>query len=431
MAKQSSNPKVVSKKHLARLERERRQIQIIRAISVAGIVIVLLLLGYGYLKLNVLSLRETVEEVNGVKITSGEFQERVKFQRIQLIDIYNQYSYIQQAFGMDYSQQLQQISFMMQSPETIGQQVLDQMRDDILIKQEAEKRGIKVTDEEVEKAIQGNLGFFPNGTPTPTVTPTEFSTATLSSQQLTLLPPTLTPTVGPTSTITPTATIDLSATPVLTATPAPATPSAVPQLPTETATPYTLEGYKAQYKTFLENYQKYNISEKTVRTVFTAYLLREKLQDEMTTDTPRTQEQVWARHILVDTDLAAVTIESMLKNGEDFAKLAEKYSKDTGSGAKGGDLGWFGKGQMVSEFETAAFNLKVGEISEPIKSQFGYHIIQVLGHEERPLDASQYDQAKQKAFSDWLAAAQKDAKVTTYDIWKDRVPTDPALPAAQ
>src|SRR6266496_3250952 len=176
MPKQSATPKVITKKHLARIERERRQINIIRSIALAGIVIVVGLLVYGYLKINVLSLQEPVEEVNGVKITSGQWQERVKLQRIQMLNIYNQYSFYQQNYGIDYSQQMQQIQSMLQTPKTIGQQVLDQMRDDILIQQEAEKRGITVSDAEVEKFVQENgFGFFPNGSPTPTTTPTEVS----------------------------------------------------------------------------------------------------------------------------------------------------------------------------------------------------------------------------------------------------------------
>jgi parvulin-like peptidyl-prolyl isomerase len=119
----------------------------------------------------------------------------------------------------------------------------------------------------------------------------------------------------------------------------------------------------------------------------------------------------------------------MLKRGEDFAKLAAKYSKDTGSGANGGDLGWFGKGAMVAEFETAAFSQKVGEIGKPVKSQFGYHIIQVLGHEDRPLSAAQYEQKRSPEFSQWVTDTRAKADVKTFDIWKERVPTEPTLQA--
>jgi parvulin-like peptidyl-prolyl isomerase len=431
MAKPTSSPKVISKKHIARLERERRQINLIRGIALAGIVIVAGLLGYGYLKLNFLQQREPVAEVNGVKITTEDWQEHVRFQRVQMLNIYNQYSFYQQNFGMDYSQQLQQIVSNLSSPETIGQQALDQMIDDILIKQEAQKRGITVSADEIEKSIQGNFGFYPNGSPTPTTTPTEVTAPTLSSQQLTLYPSTSTPTVTPTSTVTPTATLDLSATPAASATPAFDTPTPVPQPPTATATPFTLEGFKKDYADSVKSFKTQNISEKTLRSIYEAQLYRQKLMEVITKDTPHTEEQVWARHILVQTDVAAATIEDMLKRGEDFGKLAAKYSKDTGSGANGGDLGWFAKGAMVPEFEAAAFSLKVGEISKPIKSQFGYHIIQVLGHQDMALSASQYQQKKDTEFSTWLADARKNAKVQTFDIWKERVPTEPTLQPQQ
>jgi len=322
---------------------------------------------------------------------------------------------------------MQQIVSQLQIPETIGQQVLDQMGDEILIRQEAQKRGITVSNDEVEKKIQEGLSFFPNGTPTPTVTPTEFSFPTLTGQQLTLYPSTSTPTEELTSTVTPTATLDLSATPALTSTPAPATPSPVPQPPTATSTPHTLEGFKKDYADMLKNFKTVNISEKSVRSVYEAELYRKKLFDVLTKDTPQTEEQVWARHILVETEAEAKTIYNFLQQGSDFATFAKANSKDTGSAVNGGDLGWFGKGAMVPEFEEAAFKLKVGEISEPVKSQFGYHIIQVLGHQELPLNASQVEQAKQKIFDDWLTAARKEAKIQTFDIWKERVPTEPTL----
>ncbi|HSB03309.1 MAG TPA: peptidylprolyl isomerase, partial [Anaerolineales bacterium] len=422
MAKQSStSQKVITKKHMARLERERRQNRLIVGIAAAGIVIVVGLLVYGYLKINFLQLREPVAEVNGVKITTGEWQERVKFQRIQLLNTYQQYSIYQQSFGLDVSQQLQNIQLTLQDPTTLGQQVLDQMTDDIIIRQEAKKRGITVSEEEVQKSIEENFRFFPNGTPTPTTTPTEFSTPTLSSQQLTLYPSTSTPTEAPPPTLEPTATLDLSATPLPTATEVLPTPTFVPQPPTETPTPYTAEGFKSDYNKMLDSFKQYNISEKTIRSVYEAQLLREKLMDEITKDTPHTEEQVWARHILVETESEAKAARALIEGGVDFAEVAKKYSKDTGSGANGGDLGWFGKGQMVPEFETAAFTLKVGEVSQPIKSQFGYHIIQLLGREDRPLDASQYQQKKQTEFSDWLTNQRKQADIKTHDIWKERV----------
>ena len=83
-------------------------------------------------------------------------------------------------------------------------------------------------------------------------------------------------------------------------------------------------------------------------------------------------------HILVQKQSEAISILDRIKKGEKFGKLARELSSDTGSAKKDGNLGFFGRGKMVKEFETAAFNLQVGQISEPIKTQYGYHIIKRL-----------------------------------------------------
>ncbi|HVA33670.1 MAG TPA: peptidylprolyl isomerase [Candidatus Baltobacteraceae bacterium] len=88
-------------------------------------------------------------------------------------------------------------------------------------------------------------------------------------------------------------------------------------------------------------------------------------------------EQVRARHILVPDLATANKIEAQLKAGKNFADLAKQYSTDPGSKDKGGELGWFRRGQMVPAFDKVAFSLPVGAISPPVKSPFGYHIIQV------------------------------------------------------
>jgi len=87
--------------------------------------------------------------------------------------------------------------------------------------------------------------------------------------------------------------------------------------------------------------------------------------------------QIRASHILVKTEAEAKQILEKLKKGGNFAELAKKYSIDPGSAKNGGDLGYFSSGQMVPEFEQAAAKLKPGEISEPVKTKFGYHIIKV------------------------------------------------------
>jgi parvulin-like peptidyl-prolyl isomerase len=103
----------------------------------------------------------------------------------------------------------------------------------------------------------------------------------------------------------------------------------------------------------------------------------------------------------------AQEIQQRLLAGESFDTLARQYSDDTGSGAQGGDLGWFGKGRMVAPFEEAAFSQEIGQISEPIKSEFGYHIIEVLEKDEnRPKDPNQIEQERQQAYQTWLNEAK-------------------------
>ncbi|MCR2821546.1 foldase protein PrsA [Lederbergia panacisoli] len=91
------------------------------------------------------------------------------------------------------------------------------------------------------------------------------------------------------------------------------------------------------------------------------------------------KEQVQASHILVEDEKKAEEVEKKIKEGKDFAELAKEYSTDTGSAANGGDLGYFAKGKMVKEFEDKAFSMKIGDISEPVKTEHGYHIIKLTG----------------------------------------------------
>ena len=84
-------------------------------------------------------------------------------------------------------------------------------------------------------------------------------------------------------------------------------------------------------------------------------------------------------HILVEKQSQAIAILDRIKQGEKFGKLAKELSIDSGSAKRDGSLGYFGRGKMVKEFENAAFSLEVGKISEPIKTQYGYHIIKRLG----------------------------------------------------
>jgi peptidyl-prolyl cis-trans isomerase C len=107
-----------------------------------------------------------------------------------------------------------------------------------------------------------------------------------------------------------------------------------------------------------------------------------KVYDEAVKQMPP-EEEVHARHILVPTEAEAKDIEDQLKKGADFATLAKEKSKDPGA-ADGGDLGYFTKEQMVPEFSDAAFKLEKGQISDPVHTQFGWHIIKVEDKRTKP-----------------------------------------------
>jgi peptidyl-prolyl cis-trans isomerase C len=94
------------------------------------------------------------------------------------------------------------------------------------------------------------------------------------------------------------------------------------------------------------------------------------------------EDEVRAKHILVEKEDEAKNVVKRLKAGEDFAKVAKEVSKDPGS--EGGDLGWFSKERMVPEFSDAAFKLAPGQLSDPVKSQFGWHVIKVEEKRQKP-----------------------------------------------
>ncbi|MEH3145350.1 MAG: peptidylprolyl isomerase [Methylobacterium frigidaeris] len=109
-----------------------------------------------------------------------------------------------------------------------------------------------------------------------------------------------------------------------------------------------------------------------------------KLYDE-TVKAMKPEEEVHARHILVESEAEAKKIAARLKGGEDFAKIAAEASKDPGSKAEGGDLGWFTRDRMVAPFADAAFKLDAGKLSDPVKTQFGWHVIKVEEKRTKPV----------------------------------------------
>jgi peptidyl-prolyl cis-trans isomerase C len=148
------------------------------------------------------------------------------------------------------------------------------------------------------------------------------------------------------------------------------------------------------------------------------------------------EEEVKARHILVADEAAAKSVIEDLKKGGDFEKIAKDKSTDKASGAQGGDLGWFKKADMVKEFAEAAFMLKKGETTpEPVKSQFGFHVIR-LDDRRAAQPPSMEDMEEElraelsrEAYGQMMEGLRKDAKVEKFNMDGSKLPeTPPAAP---
>ena len=155
--------------------------------------------------------------------------------------------------------------------------------------------------------------------------------------------------------------------------------------------------YGDQFDTLLK---QQGIKEETLKTGVRAQLAQEKAIEKTITDKElkdNYKPEIKASHILVKDEATAKKVKEELGQGKSFEELAKQYSEDTGSKEKGGDLGFFGPGKMVKEFEDAAYKLKKDEVSEPVKSQFGYHIIKVtdIKEPEKSFEQSKADIKKE------------------------------------
>ncbi|MEI2469509.1 peptidylprolyl isomerase [Peribacillus frigoritolerans] len=139
-------------------------------------------------------------------------------------------------------------------------------------------------------------------------------------------------------------------------------------------------------------------------------------------DTFAQAEQVEASHILVEDEKTAKKVAKELAAGGDFAKLAAEYSTDTETADNGGSLGYFGKGDMVEEFEDVAFDLDINKVSDPVKTEYGYHIIKVTGKKEAKkanledskevIKETLLSERLQEEYPVWLAEVKKDHDIT-------------------
>ena len=436
-----------------RSAREKKQNRVIVIGFIITAILIVALSGYALIYEFLIKNRIPVATVNGVEIDNTYFQERVRLERYAYIQQYQSLNAQYQFFADDpetsqyFVSQLLQMRQALGDYNLFGETVLNTVIDDELIAQQAQELGLTVTEQEVQETIRQILGYFPEGTPTPLPVATSAPTPTLSRTQEALLgsPPLVEAEgeqpqlemdvneeeaeigeTGAEPTLTPQEDAELPEE-NLQATPTTAEPQPT-QTAIATATPYTEVLFQENYQTYIDDIKFAGVSEASLRNYIYHFLLTQKVRTEVVKDVPNLVEQVWARHILVNSHEEAIIVRTRLDRGEDWAEIAAEVSLDTSNKDQGGDLGWFPRGRMVAPFEDVAFQLEVGEISEPVETQFGWHTIQIIGHDTLPLSSLDYQNTQETYYQEWFSKIKEESQININDVWKDLVPTQPALP---
>jgi parvulin-like peptidyl-prolyl isomerase len=429
--KQVSREETRKQIHLRKREEERLRL-IYLFLGIVAVLVVFIGVGsyaYIYWIHPQMILGDVIASVNGTQITVRDYQNRLRYELANTQGRIAQYeNALSQLQGDPSTNQLvalyqQQLSNEQSNLIALPNSTLETMIEDELVKQEAKRRGITVTsqeiDQEVELEVKSGLGYArPTDTPTPGPSPTNTETPTI----------TLTPTNTPTPTWSPTATPTLSQT--LTATPT----EGPTNTPAPTQTPLSPQAYQTELNKFQTNIAQRNISFDTYRQVVEAQLYRQKLNDILAKAVPTSEEELHVRQILVNTFDEAQKVEARLKAGEDFGQVAAEISIDPNAKQDLGDIGWIGKGDTVKEFEDVAFSLPVMQISDPVTSTYGVHIIQVLAKDpNRKLDPTKLQQKQSQAVTDWLTTAKQspDNKIERNFDYNIDVPSDVKAALAQ
>lgn len=382
----------LTRKQLSRHRREERLRQVARLGAAAVILLVAGLVAWGVYQERVIIPQQPIAVVNGVAIPTRQYQERVIFQRAQLNNFIDRLNDQLSAIRSDPNQAvfaellLEQRRQAEQRLEQLPSAALEQIIEEELLRQEAQARGITVSEEEIQQAIEEQFGLAP--TPTPGLTATSESTPTAPLAEATL---------------TPTPAISLEA------------------------------SFRAQYQRVLESLRQLGLSEAFYRGLFAQQLLRDKLRQAVAAQVPEVEPQLKLSHILLKTREeaeAALARLSASGGGEDFALLAQELSQDPGTSSQGGDLGWAPRGTYDPAFEEAAWALAPREISAIVETGFGFHIIQVLERDEaRLLDPALMEQRREEAFLRWLEEHKAAARIERFLIpsTPTSVPSPPAL----
>ena len=407
----------VRKRRVPRREIEARRQRLLRwGVAAAGIITLTLIVG-GVVYENVIKPNQTLASVGAEPITRQDYW---KSRTNDLYEQAQQYLDFAQFVGPDQRGQYEALAqqSLAQAPEVWGSTDIDetslsQMIDDRVYLQGLDDLGLAIAPEEVDTFALNR--FAPPGSPlippspTPTYTAERAAMVTATAAAF-LTTPLATPLAGTPVAGTPVAT-PVASTPVL-ATPVSGTPGATPLAAIPTVPPATPNPAEARataeagYAQFAEEFftLAHLSQEDYERLIVAPALARQKVSDALAAGIGQSAPQVHAAHLLAPTREEAETARArIVDGGEDFATVAGEVSTDQGSAGNGGDLGWFTRDEMVPPFAEAAFSLTPGTVSEPVESEFGWHVIQVVESDpDRPLTDAQINRLRQTVVERWL-----------------------------
>ena len=310
------------------------------------------------------------------EVTADEFVQTAKFFRFQNISYYYQMVQMYSQYGIpidDLNSQLE--TYLGEDGKVeIGQQALDQVIYEKMLDLEANEKGLSFTPEEITAHLKEMFGYTDPE-------PEDTSMGGLDESSV-----------------------------------------VAPEIGTE----------EDAFETFLENSAATNYEGMLTPDFFRALsyhdLLDSTMFGEVSAGHDFKEEMVKAQHILVEEEATAKEILEKLDAGEDWNALAAEYSIDTSNKDDGGDLGWVARGSMVLPFEEAAFALEPGETTkEPVKTDYGFHIIRSEGKEVRELEDDALSVAQQALYSEWQDELKAKYTQETYDNWQDLIPLEPAF----
>jgi parvulin-like peptidyl-prolyl isomerase len=411
------------KRRVPRREIQARRQRMVRwGVAAAGLLALTVLAG-GLLYEYVVKPNQTLATVGSVSIS------RQDYWKSRAIDLYEQalqYQDFAQFVGPQ--QQGQYLALAQQSlaqlPTVWGSTDVDpasleKMIDNQIYLQGMDDLGLEMTQDEIHTFALNR--FAPPGAPliapSPTATLTAERAAMATSTAVSLF---ATPVASPV-TATPMSGTPVAATLSL-ATPVAGTPGATPLAIAPTAPPATPNPAEARataeagFTQFADQVFLAHLSQQDYeRLVAAPALARQKVGDALAASVGQSAPQVRAAHILLPTREAAESARARVtEGGGDFATVARELSTDESTAANGGELGWFTREEMVAPFAEAAFAMEPGSISEPVETEFGWHVIQVEERDpDRPLTDSQINRLQQAAEEPWLAEQRAKLTVTS------------------